>query len=126
MSRQRPRGDQGSMTVEFVAVVPLLILVTVLCIQGFAMVSAMEATQRAARDGARAASMGRDGRAAALAALPGWVAVRSIDIGGGGDCAGVCADVRVSIPIGYPGILSVHAFDVTRRADLPVTQAVGG
>ena len=43
----------------------------------------------------------------------------------GGGCAGVCSTVRVTIPIGYPGILSVDAFDVTRRADLPDTEAVG-
>jgi hypothetical protein len=109
------------MTVEFVAVVPLLVLVTILCVQAFAVVSAMDATQKAARDAARAQADGRDGAAAAAAALPGWVSVRSIAVPAGGACHGVCSSVTVSIPFGYPGIASVDLLQVTRTADMPET-----
>jgi uncharacterized protein (UPF0261 family) len=116
------RSDRGSMGVELVAVIPLLVLVTIVCVQAFAIVSAMEATQRAARDGARAAAMGQDGPAAARRALPHWVHIESVTVGSGGGCGGdVCSDVVVKVPIGFPGIMTADLVTVQRSAAMPRT-----
>lgn len=115
------RGDRGTMGVELVAVVPLLVLVTIVCVQAFGIVSAMEATQRAARDGARAAAMGQDGVAAARRAVPDWVRVESVTVGAGGCGGDVCSDVVVTVPIGFPGIATVDLLTVHRTAAMPRT-----
>ncbi|MGL5859254.1 MAG: TadE/TadG family type IV pilus assembly protein [Angustibacter sp.] len=126
MTNGRWSSDRGSMSVELVAVVPLLVLVTVVCVQGFTAVSAIEATARAARDAARAAALGQDASAAARRALPSGVGVDSITVTRGGGCpvpGAVCADVRVRIPVGYPGILAADGLSVHRQAVLPFPDA---
>jgi Flp pilus assembly protein TadG len=118
---RRSGRDEGSISVEFVAVIPLLVLVTVLLVQGLAAVSVVNDVTKAARDGARAASRGDDGRSAVLAQVPGWVRVEEVRIGRTAipGCMGVCSSVRVSVPLGYPGWFELGRFDVTRSADFP-------
>ena len=119
MSR-RPRGERGSMAIELVAIVPVLVLVTILCIEGFLASAAAGAAQKAARDGARADSMGRDGVGAALDSLPGWVRNPKVSQGSAakGGCAGICYRVEVEVPLVVPGF-STGVVTVARSAELP-------
>jgi pilus assembly protein CpaE len=114
------RLDRGSMAVELVAVVPLLVMVTILCVEGFLAASAAAAAQKAARDAARAESLGRDGYAAAAASLPSWIAEESITRGGAAKpgCSGVCYRVSAGVPLVVPGF-SNAVVTVSRTAELP-------
>jgi hypothetical protein len=108
-------------SVELVGAVPILILVTVLLIEGFLAASAVDRVAQAARDGARVASRGGDGVAAARTVLPGWVTVRELRTGpeAAPGCAGVCATVVVDVPIGVPGWATLAQVRVQRSADFP-------
>lgn len=67
------RDERGTATLEVAGLAPLLLLVTlVLVYAGFALYG-ITATQTAARNGARAASLGDDPAAAVAAAMPGWL-----------------------------------------------------
>ncbi|MBF5080227.1 hypothetical protein F1641_00245 [Quadrisphaera sp. INWT6] len=114
---RRARTDAGSLAVELVAVVPVLLVVTLLCVQGFGAVSAVEATQRAARDAARAASLGEDPVAAARADLPLAGELRRVSTGGG--CGDVCVRVDVEVPLGVPGFVTLVRLPVSRTAAMP-------
>lgn len=115
MSHRPGPSDRGSMSVELVAFVPALVLVTLLVVQGFLAATAVSSAQAAARDGARAAGLGRDVAAAVHAQVPDWVRVERLDRYG---CAGECVAVEVRIPIGVPGI-TVSDLTVTRTAEFP-------
>lgn len=117
--RRRRGDDRGSVAIELVAAVPIMVLVTIVLVQGWLMMSAVESTTRAARDGARAAAQQADAEAAARAGLPGWVDVDGITTSSGGGCAGVCTRVAVRIPFGVPGFLQVGSVPVVRSADFP-------
>jgi hypothetical protein len=119
MSR-RPRGERGSMAIELVAIVPVLVLVTILCIEGFLASAAAGAAQKAARDGARADGMGRDGVGAALDSLPDWVRNPKVSQGSAAKdgCAGICYRVEVEVPLVVPGF-STGVVTVVRSAELP-------
>jgi len=114
---RRTRADTGSLAVELVAVVPVLLVVTLLCVQGSGAVSAVEATQRAARDAARAASLGEDPVAAARADLPPAAELRRVSTGGG--CGDVCVRVDVEVPLGVPGFVTLVRLPLSRTAAMP-------
>jgi len=71
MRKWQYRGERGSSSIDFVGVLPVLILVALISLQlvvaGFTLWSAAVA----ARAGARAAEVGTDAKAAALRSLPG-------------------------------------------------------
>jgi len=103
------------MTVELIGFVPVLTLITLLLVQGFLAAVAVTSAEQAARDGARAASLGRDVNTAVDAQLPSWVRLERLDRYA---CAGECVAVEVRIPIGFPGI-TVRELTVTRTAEFP-------
>lgn len=111
----RRRDDRGSAAVEFIGIVPVLVLVTILCVEAFLLASSFSAAEKAARDAARAGSMGEDGSAAARASLPDWATVESIDRYG---CDGVCYQVRIRVPLVVSGLTSDRV-TVTREASMP-------
>jgi Flp pilus assembly protein TadG len=99
--------ERGQASVETVALVPVLVLLTVATWQaalaGWALVSA----QSAARAAARAALAGAPARPAALAALPdGMRRGASTRI----------ADGRVTVRVHIPAVLPGFAFDVSASA----------
>ena len=104
------RADRGTASIEVVALVPLVLLVAIMVLQlGVAGWTASQ-TQEAARQSARAQSLGDDPRAAAERALPG--ALRVDRISAGGDTVTLWVDVpRVSL---LPG------FTVSRSVSLTV------
>lgn len=115
LRRSGSGSDRGSMAVELVAFVPIIALVTLIVVQGFLAVTAVSSAQDAARDGARAASLGRSVDDAVHAQLPDWIRLERLERWG---CGGECVSVEVRIPIGVPGV-TTSSVTVTRTAELP-------
>ena len=114
---RRAQTDAGSLAVELVAAVPVLLVVTLLCVQGLGAAGGVAATPRAARDAARAASLGEDPVAAARADLPLAAELRGVSTGGG--CGDVCVRVDVEVPLGVPGFVTLVRLPVSRTAAMP-------
>ena len=114
---QRAGGhDAGQASIELIGVVTILLVVTLLCVQGLFVAQVGAVAQQAARDGARARALGQDPAAAARRQVPGWATVESIDVEAVGGADRVHVQVRV--PIVLPGITS-SSFVVGRDAVLP-------
>ena len=79
--RRLRRSERGVLDIELVLFVPLLVIITLFLIQGFLAVSTVTSVSAAARDGARAAMLGRSATAAAEKSLPDWVALESVTDG---------------------------------------------
>ena len=69
--------EQGVLDIELIGFVPILVLVTMFLVQGFLAVSTVTSVSAAARDGARAAMLGRSPEQAAHKALPACVRLES-------------------------------------------------
>jgi hypothetical protein len=108
------------MGIELVGMIPLLVMITILCVEGFLAAAAAGAAQKAARDGARADTMGRSGTSAAYASLPGWVKEARVQQGTAAkaSCGGTCYRVEVDIPLVVPGF-TTSLLTVSRTAELP-------
>jgi pilus assembly protein CpaE len=110
--RGRARGDRGQVTVEFLGMVPLIILVLVLVWQFVLVGYTFTLAGNAADEAARAAAVGQDAGAAAQSDLPsGWDASTSVSRSGGM----AHAEVRLKVPVLFPGALS-FPFTVTGSA----------
>ena len=92
-------ADAGQSTVELVALLPLLVAVALALLQGLAAGAAEEAAGHAAQSAAVAVAQGKDGAAAARAALPGWARGR-VEV----RAAGTKVTVRVTPPSLLPGL----------------------
>lgn len=117
------RREDGSLSVEFLAVLPLLVLMAVAGWQLLTVVSAGTVTSTAARNASRALSLGDDPAAAALGSLPAWLR-DSADPGGPYPVVDVDG-TRVTVVVEVPSILGAvpwGPFHVTRTAELPDTQ----
>jgi hypothetical protein len=95
---------------------PVFLLIVLALVQGVIGISGIDAINKAARDGARAAAVGSSEVAAARHALPDWLGLRSVSGCGGPD---VCVKVTGSIPFGVPGLFSWPRIDVSREATMP-------
>lgn len=108
-----PRGERGTSTLEVAGLAPLVLMITLaLLYAGFALYG-ITATQTAARQAARAASLDEDPYAAADAALPGWLEPDVSTYPTSGSGTGV--RVRTDLPDFLPGTDLV----VTREAVMP-------
>ena len=107
--------ERGVLDIELIAFVPILVLVTMFLVQGFFAVSTVTSVSAAARDGARAAMLGRSPEHAAYDALPDWVRLESVSDGCGSEH---CVQVTARVPIGIPSITSERV-TVTRTAYFP-------
>lgn len=107
--------ERGAAAVEFIGVVPAIILAAVIALQlgivGWSVVSAADA----ARAGARAASVNVDPQLAAERALPGRLA-EDAEMRGSHGGGGFRYTVSVRIPSIVPGITLPR---VDRSADMP-------
>lgn len=123
----RLSGERGSTALEFVGILPYLVLAAVFAWQLLLSTSTFNAAENAARAGSRAEGIGQDGAEVALEALPDWLrdAGRAEvgpgpgcgdDPGGGGTKVVVC----VRVPVLWPGV-GFDAFSGTRAAELPST-----
>jgi TadE-like protein len=115
----RRGGERGSMAIELVGMLPLLIIVTILCIQVFLAAATAGAAQKAARDGARSDSLGRNGPAAARDSLPRWVGDSRIYQGSAAkrSCGATCYRVEVEVPLVVPGF-STSLVTISRTAEM--------
>ena len=105
------RRDAGSAAVELAAAVPVVILVMAAILQTVAVISASSAANPAARDGARAVSLGRSASTAVEDSLPDGVdGARDVLLGDG----------RVEVQVDAVRIVPfVPTFTVTRSAVMP-------
>lgn len=107
----RDRGERGSVALEVVVLVPILVLVALLTLQlGVAGWSASQ-TQQAARAAARAQSLGQDPIAAAEGALPGALEVDKI----------ATTSDSVTLWVRVPRVSPLPTFTVSRDVSMAVT-----
>lgn len=105
----RGSGERGTASIEVVGLVPLLVLLALLVLQlGVAGWTASQ-TQEAARQAARAQSLGGDARTAAEDALPGALEVEDLSSDG--------EEVRLRVRI--PVVSVLPGFTVEREATMP-------
>lgn len=113
--RRLRRDESGVLDIELIAFIPILVLVLVMLLQGFLAVATVTSVSAAARDGARAAMLGRSATVAAERSLPGWVTLESVRDGCGSDH---CVEVTARVPIGLPMLTTEHV-TVSRTAYFP-------
>jgi hypothetical protein len=109
-SRGPCAGIAGQAAVELVALLPLVVAVALAVLQALAAGVASELAGHAAQSGAVAIAEGRDGEAAARAALPGWARSR-VEV----TVRDARVQVRVTPPSLLPGVADRLA--VTASAD---------
>ncbi|MER7796867.1 hypothetical protein [Microbacterium sp. NPDC096154] len=109
--------EDGQGAIELVGYVLLVVLAAVLCVQGVYAAQAASATQEAARNGARALSLGEDWRGAVDRTLPDWV--RATAVNGRTDGRLARVEVIATVPI---GVADVGFTDLrfSRAAEFPV------
>lgn len=109
---RRSRTERGSVSLEVVMLVPLLVLVALLVLQlGVAGWSASQ-TQEAARAAARAQSLGEDPVAAAEGALSGSLEVEEIST----------TSDSVTLRVKVPRVSPLPTFTVTRDVSIAVNR----
>ncbi|WP_243118343.1 pilus assembly protein [Actinomyces wuliandei] len=113
--RRLRRDESGVLDIELIAFVPVLVLVLLMLLQGFLAVATVTSVSAAARDGARAAMLGRSATVAAERSLPSWVTLESVRDGCG---SAHCVEVTARIPIGLPALTTEHV-TVSRTAYFP-------
>lgn len=92
-------AEQGQASIELVALLPLVVAVALAVLQALAAGLASELAGHAAQSAAVAIAQGRDGAAAARAALPGWARDQV-----GIEVRGTRVRVRVAPPALVPGL----------------------
>lgn len=119
------RREDGSLAVEFLTVLPLVLFMAVAGWQLLTVVSAGTVTSNAARNASRAISTGEDPHAAALRSLPSWLRDSDDPTVAGTfpavDVEGTRVTVVVEVPKLFP-LVPWDPFHVTRTAELPDTQ----
>lgn len=104
----RRRSDSGTVSIEVVALVPILLLVALAVFQVGVTAWTAAQTQEAARQAARAQSLGRDPEAAAQGALPDGLRVERI----------VTDEDTVELEVDVPGVSFLPHYTVTRSATI--------
>jgi len=118
---RRPTGDRGQSAIEFLGVLPFLLLLIVAALQLFYTMYTVNATDTAVRAAARAESLSGSPQQAANDALPSFLrsSLQPVNYP-----APETVTVSVKIPVLFPG-LSFPVFHVDRSASMPAA-ATGG
>jgi Na+-transporting methylmalonyl-CoA/oxaloacetate decarboxylase gamma subunit len=109
------RRDRGQGTIEFMAMVPLVLAMLVCALQVMAQAYTAHAASQAARDGARAASLGESASAAVGASLPGNVRLLTMRSTGPDNTV----VVEVEPPIKAIPFVPDQAYKITRSVTMP-------
>jgi Flp pilus assembly protein TadG len=109
------RTQRGQATVEFLAMIPILVLVLVGAFQLFLLGFTMNETSSAARAAARAGSLGEDYQGAGKDSLESWLKNYLASI----TKSGTRYTVTVNVPVIFPGI---HGPAIGRSASIPSTK----
>lgn len=122
---RRLAGELGTASLEFVALLPYLLLAAAFAWQVLVGAAFATSAENAARTGSRAAAVGRDGAEEAIAALsPGFRQGARAEVGEGPGCdddqpdRGTRVAVCVEVPALWPG-LGFPLVTITRSAELP-------
>lgn len=99
------------MTLEYVAILPAALAVLAFGVQMVIGVDTAESTTSAARQAARAYSLGEDPRAAAQGALSGQMRITDFELSG--------PDHTVTLTVAVPTLRGLPQWTVTRRASMP-------
>lgn len=113
LAAQRLVNERGATSVEVAGMLPLLLVAVLFLGHAVGIVAGVDATTHAAREAARAASQGSSAHAAAAAAVPAWMRLDSVSAQA---CPDACVQVRASVPLGIPGIVTVTHVPITRDA----------
>ena len=122
-------GERGSMSVEMIVLVPVLLLIVMIAVAGGRLVSAEGMVQAAARDAARAASIERSAGEADAAARRSLAAADTanaqcsggVDVGGFGRGGTVTATVRCRVELSDLGLVFLPgATTVSASSTAPV------
>ena len=111
MSRRRQRRERGSVSIEIVMLVPVMVMVATFVLQlGVAGWTASQ-TEKAARQSARAQSLGENPVSAAQGALPGALRIAAINASG----------EAVALRVDVPRVSLLPRFTVERSVSMPRT-----
>ena len=105
------RGEAGAASVEFVALLPLLMIFSMMLLQLFFVVNTSFAADQAARDAARAYSLGRSPHDAARQSLPQGVSLIGVQTFG--------PDSGVRVEVEGPHFLPAVDGRVVREVVMP-------
>lgn len=108
------RDQRGTSTLEVVGLAPIVLLITLLLLYGGLALYGITATQTAARQAARAASLGDSPYGAADAALPEFLEPADVHVQPLGD-----GGTRISVTTDLPGMLPGTDLLVTRSVAMP-------
>jgi len=111
--RTQRRSERGAAALETASLMPILILSALIALQVGVVGWAVSATGQAARDAARAASLGQDPGVAADRALPGILDVDSVSTSRPGDGR------RVTVTVEVPSIVGLKIGEVSRTSEMP-------
>ena len=113
----KTRRERGQATVELIGLVIAMLLVALLAIQGITVAQTASIAQEAARNGARALSLGQSWEAVVERAVPDGLDLRDKQA----EVADGTARVRVEVsaPLGLAG-MSIVDVSLTRTAAFPV------
>lgn len=103
--------DEGSASLEAAALLPVLAVVVTLLLQGAAALWTISAANSAARQAARAASLGQDPLAAAEGALLGGLRLEAVETYG--------PDSGVRIHVSVPRVSVLPRISISRSAEMP-------
>jgi hypothetical protein len=110
--RRRPAArDRGQATIEFMAMVPLVLAALVFALQVMVLTYTAHGASQAARDGARAYSLNESPIAAVQASLPG--AISLVNVGTFGP------DHGVRVTVEAPAMLFIADRRITRSVTMP-------
>lgn len=131
---RRRRGDKGQAGIQYIGMLPILLIVVLLCFKIYLTMDAFEHVEDAARTGAREASINHDlgaCQSSALNALPSWLkqpepddkyltngsGTRAWAIGSGSPIGTISCRVQARIPVLWQAV--PFDFTVDRTVRMP-------
>lgn len=113
------RDTRGSVTVEFIGWLPIMVLLTLVAFQALLVLAVPVLVEGAARTGSHAAALGRDPVASAMDALPGFLR-GTASVGRSGEAVVVSVRVPGPLPDRFASLR-----DVRREAAFPNLDPTG-